>query len=82
MIAEEVDHFNFFNSQVHPEFRVKVTVMGCEYCDVIHGYEGAEPDSLAEALSGRIPGNYSLRVENFAAQGVMTPALARGGLGV
>ena len=59
-----------FRSQMHSEFRVKVTVMGCEYCDVIHGYEGAEPDSLAEALSGRIPGSYSLRVENFAVRSV------------
>jgi hypothetical protein len=62
----------YFNSYVHTTLRLKVTVMDCVFCNVIQGYDGAEPDSLAHALSSRVPGNYSLHVDNFASHGVIT----------
>eukprot|EP01046_Picozoa_sp_COSAG06_P023255 COSAG06_NODE_1838_length_8251_cov_28.537291_6_plen_430_part_01 len=62
----------FFNSYVHTTLRLKVTVMDCVFCNVIQGYDGAEPDSLAHALSSRVPGNYALHVDNFASHGVIT----------
>eukprot|EP01043_Picozoa_sp_COSAG02_P019487 COSAG02_NODE_941_length_15750_cov_104.135582_6_plen_608_part_00 len=62
----------YFNSYVHTTLRLKVTVMDCVFCHVIQGYDGAEPDSLAHALSSRVPGNYSLHVDNFASHGVIT----------
>ena len=57
---------------IHPTLRAKIVVMDCVYCDVIQGYDGAEPDSLALALSSRVPGEYRLHVDNFASHGVMT----------
>eukprot|EP01046_Picozoa_sp_COSAG06_P012705 COSAG06_NODE_755_length_12532_cov_10.124990_4_plen_605_part_00 len=62
----------YFASYVHPSLQLKVTVMDCVFCNAIQGYDGAEPDSLAHALSSRIPGNYSLHVDNFASHGVIT----------
>jgi hypothetical protein len=62
----------YFNSYVHTTLRLKVTVMDCVFCNVIQGYDGAEPDSLAHALSSRVPGNYTLHVNNVASHGVIT----------
>ena len=52
--------------------RIKVTVVDCEYCEVVHGYNGSELRSLARALESHVAGNYTLHARNYATDGVMT----------
>ena len=50
----------FFWSDVHQTLRAKVTVLDCVTCEIVAGYFGADPATLALALMGRAAGDRSL----------------------
>lgn len=62
----------YFRSQMHQTLQVKVTVMDCESCIAVAGYDGAVPATLALALSSCAAGNFALAAADAGMARMMT----------
>ena len=62
----------YFRSYVHESLQVKVTVMECVSCIAVAGYDGANPATLALALSSRAAGDFALAISSAGMARVMT----------
>eukprot|EP01046_Picozoa_sp_COSAG06_P024201 COSAG06_NODE_1959_length_7980_cov_19.961426_4_plen_655_part_00 len=62
----------YFRSYVHESLQVKITVMECVSCMVVAGYDGANPATLALALSSRAAGDFALAISSVGMPRVMT----------
>eukprot|EP01046_Picozoa_sp_COSAG06_P031861 COSAG06_NODE_3137_length_5802_cov_19.787480_5_plen_502_part_00 len=62
----------YFRSQVHDFLQAKVTVTECVSCVVVAGYDGANPATLALALSSRAAGEFALAISSAGMARVMT----------
>eukprot|EP01043_Picozoa_sp_COSAG02_P052692 COSAG02_NODE_5716_length_4101_cov_2.727886_1_plen_1022_part_00 len=62
----------YLRSYVHDSLQVKVTVMECVSCIAVAGYDGANPATLALALSSRAAGDFALAISSAGMARLMT----------
>ena len=56
----------YLRSTSSPTMRLQVHVVDCQFCHVMTGYAGDNPESLSIAISSQAPGDYALTFQTYA----------------